>query len=172
MTLLSLTTLLWHVSCVSVHHILKLYVLLLLPKVLDVLLFNLCSLFHLIRHCTYISPNPDYKQYLLTRGTINSYPNATPHSTRPLPLYTHDEDDKTRDGLSTDARLTFDRSIFVDRYEAGSFGPSEIKFSPSKSALHAADLYVLYVLSGHHVRGRFTNSILSGCTPGTRSLKT
>jgi hypothetical protein len=55
MTLLSLMTLLWHVCRVSVYHALKLGVLLVLPKFLNVLLFYFCSLIHLIQHRTYMS---------------------------------------------------------------------------------------------------------------------
>jgi hypothetical protein len=58
MTLLSLMTLPWHVCRVSVHHALKLDVLLVLPKFLNVLLFYFCNLIHLFQHRTYMSTQP------------------------------------------------------------------------------------------------------------------
>ncbi|KUL87445.1 hypothetical protein ZTR_04749 [Talaromyces verruculosus] len=83
---------------------------------------------------------------LLQSDPLNPAPqNPSPplDSTRHVPLCSHDGDDEAHDELSTDARLTFDRSVFKLRYGDDSIETPGTKFSPSKSALHAADLYVL-----------------------------
>lgn len=96
----------------------------------------------------------------MTQYKIDSrIPNPLLDSTRSLPRGSHNGDDEEHDGFLKDARLTFDKSMFVFHYGDDDVGTPRTKFSPSNSALHAADMYVLYVLTDHQVRGRLTDGI-------------